>query len=340
MNAKTVSFLSAHDRLIPEDLLLIREDLAEHDPAMDFRFYAVNEYRKDPLVAEGARQARRDFIRGGDRFIYVDPTFRADVRHTASLMVAAPYDCYFALANKAPDGGSAPAEKSAGSSRVISTSPFMTQLLQNRLGIAAQQITECASPLVRDLENEAKRREARQNLQQYYPQAEGKKILALIKSGDRTDRIRERYKTFPLRTLLDMCGEDWYLFTNMADVVDAASALPSRYRERFGYVNAFDSQMNMPYLADVMVSSCAHLVCGFAGMGRKTLGMRYEDNQFAAYMTKTYPDHFLSDPGQLAGRLEQLLYAEPAEDEFTRAFHQDREADPYAVVREFLGVTG
>ncbi len=334
MQAKTISFLCPQNKDVLRELLLVRDELAAHDPLMAFQYYKVKENRRAALPVEGLRSGRQDFLQKSSGLISADPVYANDVTDYRSVMIALPYEHYFAFAEETGQGQKI---KPGRDNHLLSTSPFMTKILQERYQVEEGQIAACCSPFAWDLQNKAKIDRSRRALFEYFPQAEGKKILAVLKAGLRTDEVREQYKDFPLRDLLAVCGDDWFVLTNMGDLVDAASALPSRFGEHFGYVNYFDRKLNIPYIADAMVSSCPEHVCTFAGLGRKTLGITYRDSSFETLMTREYPDMFITDPSLLVKRAEQLLYSDETNKAFAGAFCQDLTKNPFDTIRELLG---
>lgn len=345
MSKKEITFLSSRGRSLSTDLSLVKNYLVGlPGENLWLRYYLNNEMHKNPVAGYGYRRAKKTFCEGMTNAICVDTSLAANLNNLAPegqrILLAVPYEYQFKnMVRMEEKKKQFRLRTMSRFTHIIAGSPFTAELLKRGYRLEDKELIEGVNlPFAWDTMQPDSRQEMQNRVYFYFPQARGKKVLAVIVYGDE-DKKHKDWESFPVKQFTKNLGEDWFVFTNSEQLMENAFSMSNRYKESFGYVDRILPVPSLLYLADVLITNNGRLAAGFSLQKKPVYACQYNKNYFERYMSLCYPELYFS-------RAEQLLDYPFATDSLTaeqkRFCSQMSYPDgqgPYETVAEILGLS-
>lgn len=345
MSKKEITFLSSRGRSLSTDLSLVKNYLSQL-PGEDlwFRYYLNNEMHKNPVAGYGYRRAKKTFCEGMTNAICVDASLASNLNNLAPegqrILLAVPYDYQFKNMVLMEEKKKQFRLKTMSRfTHIIAGSPFAAELLKKAYRLEEKELIEGVNlPFAWDTVQPDSRQRMQETIYFYFPQAKGKKVLAIIVYGDE-EKKRKDWESFDIKQFTKNLGEEWFVFTNSELLMENAFSMSNRYKECFGYMDRVLPVPSLLYLADVLVTNNGRLATSFSLQKKPVYACQYNKNYFEKYMSLRYPGMYFS-------RGEQLLTHHFVTDSLTgeqkrfctQMSYSDGPA-PYETVADILGLS-
>lgn len=345
MSKKEITFLSSRGRSLSTDLSLVKSYLAQL-PGEDlwFRYYLNNELHRNPVAGYGFRRAKKTFCEGMTNAICVDASLASNLNNLAPegqrILLAVPYDYQFKnMVLMEEKKKQFRLRTMSRFTHIIAGSPFAAELLKRAYRLEDRELIEGVNlPFAWDTVQPDSRQKMQDRIYFYFPQARGKKVLAVIVYGDE-DKKRKDWENFDTKQFTKNLGPDWFVFTNSELLMENAFSMSNRYKENFGYMDRILPVPSLLYLADVLVTNNGRLAAGFSLQKKPVYACQYNKNYFEKYMSLRYPGLYFSRADQL---LSHPFAAGPLTEEQNRFCAQMSYSDgqaPYETIAGILGLS-
>lgn len=341
MTNKSITILSSRGRGISADLSYMRTHLMrENDMShVSFRSFSKNERTDNDLVNQGVTKMRRQFCENAAHIICVDASLSGKANAEGQrLLLASPYDYQFKNVMRAQKG-----ERRIGTlrkfSHIIAGSPFTEKLLRDRYRLdGTEVIPHVALPLAWEVCRREPGEHMREKAALYFPEVKEKRVLYLLMAKMEDGGRQPFFGELSLRDFLDGLGDGWMVFTNSEAFMEAACALPERYRTSFAYIHQRMQVHELLYITDVLVTNNGRMAAAFAGRGKPVYCSLCHNSSFEQYMRAHYRELCIANAKELA--LKPLGEGEISEQgrDFCRTFYYDGAENPYETAAGIFGL--
>lgn len=343
MPEKSITFLSTRGAGLSSDLKLVEENLMKGigEDGVSYRFFLKNGRSENPMARQGFIRAKREFCESMTNVICADTSLSGVAKaeqESARILLGSPYDYQFKneliLRGKKEDF--AGWKTLQGFTHIIPGSPFTEQLVKKAYQL--EEVTVLSGlclPSVWDLNRPEKQEEKREGVTFYFPAAEKKRILALLIYGDDIKR-RTFLKGFDIRRFLKVLGKDWFVMTNLEEMMEAAYTLNARYRDSFGYAGRILPGSDLLYMADALVTNNGRFASYFASRHKPMYCVTYKDNFFERYMKRCHPAMCLVNSEDFMRADFGMDGIPEGQREFDRLFSYEELKSPYETIAELI----
>lgn len=343
MSDKSITFLSNRGAGLNADLNLLEKNLVKMMGKDGFssRFFLKNERRKNPMARQGIERAKIEFCRELANVVCADASLAKGMKFQEGvrILLASPYDYQFKndmlLKKKGKHGTGWKTFRRF--THVVPGCPFTARLMKEGYYMERTELLEdICLPFVWEINRPERQREVREQIGFYFPAVEEKKVLALLLNREKESR-RNFLKNFDLRAFLDCLGEEWFLYTNVEELMESAYALSARYRDSFGYVKRIMSEQDILYVADAMVTNNGRYAGYFASRHKPLYCLKYRRSNFEKYMKAAHPAMYLGNFGELMQADFSGEGVPVGQKEFDSLFAYSELRCPYDVIGKLLG---
>lgn len=225
----------------------------------------------------------------------------------------------------------------AGFTHIIPGSPFGLQLLKKTGCLNGSKVLkEMCTPFAWYLAQESSVQGAKAELAECCSGAKGKKVLSIVRTGKPNAKTEERYKDFRLSDLMERLGEDWFICTNMPEIVAGSASLPASYRSSFAFLSATWDSPEMAAAADILVTNSASLASSFSGTRKPLYLMRYNDSAFEQYISGTAKELLIEKGKDFAGMIEPKAELSAQQEKLVSRLSYLPKTNPAAAVIKLL----
>lgn len=299
MSEKSITFLSNRGAGLNSDMNLLEKNLVNmmDQDSFSSRFFLKNERRKNPMARQGIELAKKEFCRELANVVCADASLAKGMKFQEGvrILLASPYDYQFKNGMRLKRKG----KQGAGwktfrrFTHVVPGSPFTAQLMRDGYYMERTELLEgICLPFVWEINNPERQREVGEEIRFYFPAVGEKKVLALLLNREKESR-RNFLKSFDLKAFLDYLGEEWFVFTNVEELMEHSYILSAKYRDSFGYVKRIMSEQDILYVADAMVTNNGRYASYFASRHKPLYCLKYRGSYFEKYMKTTHPAMYL-----------------------------------------------
>lgn len=343
MIEKSITFLSNRGAGLNSDMRLVERNLVDMlgQDSFSSRFFLKNERRKNPMARQGIERAKMEFCRKLANVICADASLAKGMKFQEGvrILLASPYDYQFKneLSLKKRAGGLKTFRRFT---HIVPGCPFTAQLMKDGYYLDKTSLLEdICFPFVWEINRPEMQSEMREEIGFYFPAVKEKKVLALLLNRDK-ESWRNFLKKFDLKEFLNYLGEDWFVITNMEDLMEQSYTLSAKYGDSFGYVKRIMPEQNILYVADALVTNNGRYATYFASRHRPVYCMKYRGNYFEKYIKRNHPDMFLENFGKML-QVDFPLEGMPSgQKEFDRLFSYQELKCPYDTIGTLLREKG
>lgn len=301
MEETELTFLSSRGTGLNADLKLVQSYLLKNikNQELKFRFFLNSEKSNNDMVNQGVTSAKMKFCENVSSVISTDGSLSANVKKLnpagVRLLLATPYDYQFKNMKYLDD------EKDIAHKRktfkhythIVSGSPFTSKMLSHFYDLDGKQVMkDFCLPFVWDINQTESQNEIRNALIRYFPAIEKKKIFSLLFYGEPKKRNRW-IEDFDIKKLLGNLGEDWFIITNLQEIVDKIYFMKSKYKDSFGFVNHIMPSQNLLYVSEMLLTNNGRLASYFVSRGKRIYCPEFRGNFFENYMREKYHGMYL-----------------------------------------------
>ena len=348
MSKNIISFVSTRGRDLNSDLQIVKDDLMTALPDMEFQYYLNKTATKIPLINTKMEDARRTFCSEAQNIICMDPSIPIKIpsasENETRLLLASPFDYQFNIFMKYLEN---PKQKKKQTfircTHVIPGSPFTAKLFKSfyEWEDNITFLDNIPLPISWDLMQEEKRAAVRKQLEFYYPQAKGKKIVSILLLGQKPEPEEGEdsvnlLEGFDLKNWMDSLDDDWFLITNNWDMVEISYQLPYKYASKFGYIKNKIPVNEMMYLSDMLITNSSKHDGNFAITKKPIQYLEYLPKVFGNYMKKFYPSMYLKDMNELPTVDFSTLELSTEQEKFCQEFSYAPMENPLETIREIF----
>lgn len=348
MSKDTISFVSTRGRGLNSDLQIVKNDLTENLPDVEFQYYVNKTATKIPIINTKMEEARRTFCIEAQNIICMDPSIPIKIPSASGkevrLLLATPFDYQFNIFMKNIDN---PAFKKKQTfircTHVIPGSSFTARLLQTcyEWEDSVTFLDHIPLPISWDITQEEQRTRIRKQLEFFYPQAKDKKIISILLVGQKPDTLpgeepENLFKDFNLKTIMDSIDDDCFLITNNWDLVELAYQLPYEYSTKFGYIKNKISLNDMMYVSDILITNSSKHAGNFSIMKKPIYYLEYLPKLFGNFIQKFYPSMYLKDLNELSNIDFKTLTCSEDQKNFCQEFSYAPTENPLKTIRELF----
>lgn len=305
MSEKSITFLSNRGAGLNSDMNLLEKNLVNmmDQDRFSSRFFLKNERRKNPMARQGIERAKIEFCRELSDVVCADASLAKGMKFQEGvrILLASPYDYQFKNAMLLKRKG----RKGTGwktfrrFTHVVPGCPFTAQLMRNGYYMERTELLEdICLPFVWEINHPERQGEMRKEIGFYFPAVGEKKVLALLLNREKESR-RNFLKSFDLKAFLNHLGEEWFVLTNVEELMEDSYTLSAKYRTSFGYVKRIMPEQDILYVADAMVTNNGRYASYFASRHKPLYCLKYRGSHFEKYMKATHPAMYLSNFGEL-----------------------------------------
>ena len=162
-------------------------------------------------------------------------------------------------------------------------------------------------PFFACLEDDAFVRKSRKKIECDFPQLEGKKIIYVYLTGQRTRPDRNDYTETDMQRLLDELPEDYVLVTNSLNLRYACRKITSDYRERFIYIKGSFDMQELLCCSEFLISNNGYSCSAFASTGKPYAIVQFSDNRFEKYIAHNYQEGFITNKNELILTIKGMI---------------------------------
>jgi len=343
MSEKSITFLSNRGAGLNSDMRLVERNLVNLLGQDNFssRFFLKNERRKNPMARQGIERARKDFCRELENVVCADASLAKGMkfREGVRILLASPYDYQFKneLLLKKKGKQSEGWKTFRRFTHIVPGSPFAAHLMKDGYYLNNISLLEdICLPFVWEINRPERRREMREEIGFYFPAVKEKKVLAILLTREKESR-RNFLKYFDLKGFLKHLGEDWFVITNVEEMMEQSYTLSAKYGDSFGYIKRIMPEQDILYVADGLVTNNGRYATYFASRHRPIYCLKHKGSYFEKYMRKFHPAMFL-------GNFREMLQADfpleglpEGQQEFDRFFSYQELKCPYDAIGALLG---
>lgn len=294
------------------DLQLLYQQLSEKCEDAALEAYRTDKTKVSFLAREGMGREEAQLFTDGETLISAEGMAGISLlkkKHTGKrILIGTPapqlFNAQNALDRKRPTNI---AHFYDGFTHVLPGSPFVRNLLKKTCHLRSVQVLdEVCTPLGYWMGQPQRAQSVKRDLEGLYPWLQGKRILAILGSGQPDKRVAflERVS---LQTMLDSLPEGWAIVTNVEAFLKRAASLPPSCQEKLAYVNRCQETYKTAAMADVLVTGHGIWACAFAASRKPVFALAYGNTGFEQYMHRHYPDLYLSKEADLEKHLYEQM---------------------------------
>lgn len=348
MRNNTISFVSTRGRGLNSDLQIVKNDLMTNLPDVEFQYYLNKTATKIPLINTKMEDARRTFCTEAQNIICMDPSIPIKIPSASEketrLLLATPLDYQFNIFMKNMENPDFKKKQTfIRCTHVIPGSPFTARLFQScyEWEETVTFLDNIPLPISWDITQEEQRATFRKQLEFFYPQAKGKKIISVLLVGQKPETTDEEepenvYKDFDLKAIMDSIDDNCFLITNNWDLVDLSCQLPYEYSARFGYIKNKISLNQMMYISDMLITNSSKHACNFSIMQKPIYYLEYLPKVFGNFIQKFYPSMYLKDLNGLSDIDFKTFECTAEQKKFCQEFSYAPTENPLKTIRELF----
>lgn len=308
----SITYFSVRNRNLNQDLRVVHDALRSYLPDMNVQYYINNEVSDNQYITNMLRASRREFCQYVHHVICMDASvplsFPNDDGSSVRIFMAALYDYLFEAALGYANDPQKPKKSTyIGCNYILPGSPFASRVLKTAYNMKNSDITtldQICLPLSWDIAQEDKRKKVRKRFEYYYPGMKDKKILVIVLADPKDIKAGLKDNPligFPLKQLLDMVKDEYFVITTSDLLAANAANLSSKYNSSFEVSKNRFTMLDLLYIADVMVTNESRYATGVAPVNKPVYVLGHEDNMFLRYMKKFYPGMVISDFNDILG---------------------------------------
>ena len=348
MSKKTISFVSTCGRGLNTDLQLVKDNLMAALPEVEFEYYLNKTATKIPLINTKMEDARRTFCTEAQNIICMDPSIPIKLPSASErerrLLLATPFDYQFNIFMKYHDNPDQPKKQTfLRCTHVMLGSPFTAKLFHSfyEWEDSVTFLDGIPLPISWDILQEEKRTTVKKQLEFYFPQAKGKKILSILLVGqkpkpeDGSEPVN-LFDNFNLKKIMDYIDDDWFVITNNWDLVELSYQLPYQYSSKFGYIKNKISLNDMMYLSDMLITNSSKHAGNFSITKKPIYYLEYLPKIFGNFIKKFYPSMYLKDLDQLLTLDFSNTELSPEQKNFCQEFSYDPTENPSETIEKLF----
>lgn len=326
---KTVSFVSSQGNGMMQDLAAIKKYLTIHEPEMSFRYFFKSEQGGSKMARIAASSLKKRFTARKSHMICADLSIsELGERDTDEkrILIASDYD--FQFERVMSDKRKMAPVSLESYTHVFSGTPFTTRVLNEYFDLTGVDVVEGAtSPFAWALCQKEREQELKRNLYFYHPQAEGKRIIALITSAK--GEIKE---AMVYRKLMELDLEDSFILTNNLKLYKEICQNESNHEQFAGYCGDMMVASDVLYIADVLITNRGGFAVPFSFLSKPFYWIEYSQNGFERFMKSLYPElNFQEQCSQ-----SQMFSYQEKHKKFAVDFRNEEKGNPLEVVRGIL----
>ncbi len=307
MSNINITFMSTCGRGMGPNLKAVKDMLLSRMKDVTFQYFVQNEKSSDSWKKREIKAAKKDFCETIEHVICQDNSIKREdeqrIKGKRFLLMNC-YDYMFKNKMEAEEKTLEQKKKLIGFTHLLVTSPFCEKVLEECYDAGKQKvITNVTLPLGWDICHEEKQKRILKNLQFYYPEMKGKKILTIITVGAFKDE-EEMLDVQRLKDMLDKLENDWFVLTNNRNILEVCSSLSSKYKDKLGYTGKLIQESHLLHISDALITNDGMRATCYSMRKKPVYCLNYRNNNFEKYMKKHYPDLFINDLGDFS--LEDL----------------------------------
>ncbi len=308
MSQEKITFISTRGRGMDTELKLIKNGIALAKEDVSFQYFIKNEITDNKAYVEGLKSMKKTLIDNSDHVICMDMSINVKVSGMAKggkrVLMMAPFNYLHEAMFQKQNNPKAPNKKGAVKfTHVYSTSPFNTELLAKTYNTKNVKIIEgFATPYAHYIADEKVKKEHRELLEFYFPNAKGKKIIAMMLRG-KMEPGKEKWflPKVDWAKFLDSLGDEWFFVTDNPEILELASVLPADKYNNFGYTNRLFAGQKVCAVSDILITNYG-LYAGYQASKRQPFyTMPYNNSNYERYIKKNYPELSIDNEQQLLG---------------------------------------
>lgn len=342
MSEKSITFLSNRGAGLNADMNLLEKNLVNMINQNDFssRFFLKNERRKNPMARQGIELARKEFCRELANVVCADASLAKGMRFQEGvrILLASPYDYQFKNEMNLRKRG----KRGTGwktfrrFTHVVPGSPFTARLMREGYYLENTELLEgICLPFVWEMNVPERQKAVGEEIGFYFPAVGEKKVLALLLNREKESR-RNFLKNFDLKSFLDYLGEEWFVFTNVEELMENSYTLGAKYKNSFGYVKRIMSEQDILYVADAMVTNNGRYASCFASRHKPLYCLKYRGSYFEKYIKTTHPAMYLRNFRELMQADFSVEGVPEGQREFDQLFSYPELKCPYDAIGALL----
>lgn len=300
MEKNSLTFLSSRGTGLNSDLKLIQSVMTRSclDDNFSYRFFLKNERSTNPLANQGYNRAKKEFCVDMENVICSDASLSSDIKNlqetAVRLLLAVPYEYQFKnmLAFIRRKGERREWKTFRNFTHIVPGSPFTRELFEHSYALTETvMLDHICMPFIWEINQQENQLWKREQLEFYFPAAQGKKIFSILLYGEANKR--RWLDQFNMQELIEMLGPDWFVITNQPDIMEETYNMNAEYAEFFGYVNRIMPVQDLLYVSDFMVTNNGRFASYFVSRRKPVYCLNFRGNHFENYMKECHPELFL-----------------------------------------------
>lgn len=342
MKQRNISLISSQGRSFSVDLAMIKQHLQTHLSPEDpfFRYYVNNEKSKNALANEGFLRAKREFCEEIGDTICVDTSLEPRVKNLAEngkhIMLSVPYGYLFSKMRDVQNGKNHKYKTLKNYTHIITGSPFADEVMQKAYELEGIQIISGVShPFAWDILQQDRIDEVRSQVEHYFPQAKGKKIVSLLVYGELKKKEKNPFADVDVKRLVDAFDKDYFLITNNQVLEGSAYVLTGEYSDRFGFINRIMPTQDLLYVSEGIITNNSRFAACFAGKHKPVYSVAYTGTVFEKYMRENYPSLHIQDLNKEIERIADMKVTKEHAAFFDNMAYKDPK-EPYKAIEDIL----
>lgn len=297
---KKISFVSSKNRGITLDMLVVKDFFRVNDEKVEFKDAVANENAKNSLVKKGNISIRKEYCKNNTDIICVDGSIAGKLPKNAPegkrVLIATPYDYQFKAINEHDKGAFKKKNTYKNFTHIIVGSPFEKELLKKCYNTPKSEIIDqVCLPYSWRLNQEEFKKKHYGKYCKHYPMLKGKKILAILLTGELDEDEENPYAEVNWNKIFDNLDDDWIIFTNSGKLLENMTHIGYEHRNQFVYSNrTFDTREVLSF-ADCLVTNSGLYATYFAVRQKPIYCLKYTNCQFEKYMKRKFSNLYIKN---------------------------------------------
>ena len=168
----------------------------------------------------------------------------------------------------------------------------------------------------------------------HYPMLKGKKILAILLTGELDEDEENPYAEVNWNKIFDNLDEDWIILTNSGKLLENMTHIGYEHRNQFVYSNrTFDTREVLSF-ADCLVTNSGLYATYFAVRQKPIYCLKYTNCEFEKYMKRKFSNLYIKNVEDIG--MTKFSEFTSENEKFCEYFSYDWGENPSAKISEIF----